>query len=1170
MLTNKKTSIRLLALALALMMAVAVFAGCSSADEEARAKAEAAESAAQAAADEAKKTADSLAKVAQDLADKLAAAEKAAEDAKNAADEAKKDAAAAKDSVSHFHDGVTTPAPVETAKPIEQAEFTGITETVKENYLKQFTEMKNKYLITRADWYTVANYSALAKVLEDASYELYRLTTVEGVEQLLAETETKANAVPSIVNEAAKVQALIAAFGDVPATLFTTNKDKVEAARAAFDKWVNDYSIRFFVKNGFTFVTDAKGNNDISATGERKIVDFARKLTDNAVYINVNENTNSLLYAEAKIAALLSYASDAIRGEMIAQLMINGGKTEAQAEAIVDVLFDENATSVEMNNALDQYKVVKALVDKTAPTYSECKANAALIEECYEIYRIFYNANGGDDTPISYTDSKGNVLLTGEQFVKLYVLCLYDGELTEYENMAFEKINNEIVPIFMNVGNTSAVKAIKFTVGVKAPAYDSNDYMTINGVDNTRYMTFAVEENGIVVYDQTSAEVVTIVADGIKIERALNRVVANANAKVLALDYSTDFKGKKSLTDAYVEIDQIIIKAIIEMTQVYYDNVVAPFVQKTTDANVDIFREIYANTNGTAPTGYSYTAKTTHSRYPSAAYYKADNDFFLQAEAILTAAGKALAAVDFKSYEDLNKIEDKKNNIKNISDQKLFDVTNDAQGCIDSIALHTTGNDSALNTILAYAIKSMDKNILDYAKTMYKVTLAMDVHETAIMYAQKIDDLVGIAKENDATKGWDKDSKLITDFGASYSKVVGPSNYKVNDVYQNLVAARDAARADILAVKLLNDDGSFAIDKETYAAKDAKGKAVYTKKADYAATLSDKSADGAALQVVVDPEIVAENIMISKFAAGADAVILKFCDATRATIKSSLTADLTFYGQKYFGDLDHVKLEADMKAYIEYLTSLTDFAGVGSNFKTSTFSKKGQAVSSLAGYTVVTKGTSSNYSHVAHVAAMVEDVADITGLTSSTKATAWYNLTKGNLETYFGIKNGTVVSEGLKLVKQLSYKKDILMSADSTVTVELDTNTYEPIEVIYKKYTGTVKDGAFTVAPVPAYALGTQRTALYLSELAKVKAKVIDKVAAVNLLDSGVKAGKTPAEAYAAALKSLDATMAQTTVTTSDSKAAANSKDDYSFYIAWARFYTDDPTQAYDWTAYKG
>ena len=300
--------------------------------------------------------------------------------------------------------------------------------TIYDRYMQLLTELRNNFLVTRASLYTEANYYELTNIFNNASYEIRRLTTADGIERLLAETESKANAVPNIVSDAAAIQALIADFGDVPSTLFTASNYKVEAAREAFNKWVIGYSNSFFIKNGFTFVYDADGKIDISRTGERKIVDFATEQTNNQIYININYNTNSLLYAEAKMDALFDYAKDAIYNEMVAQLIISGGKTESEATAIVDILFDANATSSAMNKALSEYKSVKNLVEKSAPTYSECEKYAQLIEDCNEVYITFYNANGGDDSPISYVDNDGNVLLTGEQFVKLYVRCLHNGE----------------------------------------------------------------------------------------------------------------------------------------------------------------------------------------------------------------------------------------------------------------------------------------------------------------------------------------------------------------------------------------------------------------------------------------------------------------------------------------------------------------------------------------------------------------------------------------------------------------------------------------------------------------------------------------------------------------------------------------------------------------------
>lgn len=1139
MLTNKKNSIRVFALVLALLMAVAVFAGCSSdpvvEDEQARADAEAAKKA----AEEAKASAESIAK---DLADKLAALDKTLGDVNdsvnNVGDKVDKGDKELQDQINKWHNGETTTIDPDIMLKPDQGD---VTNEVSDKVLAQFTELKNRFLVTRKTWYTTENLAALNEIFEKASFELYRVTTAEGVEALLADTETKANAVANIISEAAAVQALIAKFGDVPKTLFTTNEGMVTAARTAFDKWVNDYATCFFTASGFTFVKNANGTINIASTGERKIVDFARSLTNNQVYINVNDNTNSLLYAEAKLAALYAYAEDAIKGEMVAQLMISGGKSQKDAKAIVEVLFNDNATGVEMTNALAQYKTVKALVEKTAPTYAQCKKQASLIEDCYEVYRIFWNANGGDDTPIA--DDHG--LLTGEQFVKLYVLCLYDGELVEYENLVFEYMYDYFVPFFLNAGDASALKtqtgwnflSLNTTY---AEGYDSKDYWSaLNTVKGSANVTLAVEFASIDVYVD-GVKTATIPADGQKIEREFKRVIAAYNAQVLAMDYSSDFKGKKSLEDAYVEIDTIVAKAVVDMVDVWYDNVFVPYIASYSDSHIAAFG------------AYDKTASDVYSKH--------DSSFYTQVSNLLTAANAELKALNFKTYEDLK-----------IADQRVFNVV-EKNEAIDSIKFNTTVNsvtaseNSAFAAILSSAFNTLDTAILAYDNVKVDVELAEKVHNKATEYAKELDELVGIY--DSTNKNFTTESQLIKDFGASYKAVVGADNYKEVDVYNKLVAARDTAVADILSVKLLNDDGTLAIDKESYAALNNDGEAWYNANSTTLA-LTTESEDNYAVQVVVDPEIVAEYTMIEKFAKGADAVVLAFCDATRSTVKASLNSDLEFYGTKYFGDLDHVKLEPDMKSFIEYLETLTDFAGVGSAFETASFGLKNQAIGSdAAGTKSVSKTSNEVTTWYLHINAMAKDTDDITGLRDSADTASWYTMTKGNLKTYFSIKNGTVVIDGLKLVQQLSYLKDTLRNGETAVSVNLNGTYYSPINVLYAKYTGTVKDGKFTVAPKTGYEyeLNNEHTALYLYRLAEVKDAVTNKVAAVDLLDSGIKAGKEPAEAYAAAVNKLQAIMDQYNSPVSDGKKAADSVDDYSLPIAYQRYYTG----LYDWTNYKG
>lgn len=1148
MLTNKKIGIRVFALVLALLMTVAVFAGCSAAeDEQARADAEAA----QKAADEAKKSADSLAK---DLAEKLdelnKALDKVNDNVDSVGDKVEQGDKDLQGQIDKWHNGETTEDPDQMTKPDQDK----VTNEVSEKVLARFTELKNKYLVTRKTWYTTENLAALNEIFEKAAFELYRVTDSNGVEALLAEAEVKANAVADVVSDANAVQALIAKFGDVPATLYTTNEGMVKEARAAFDKWVNDYAACFFTANGFTALAKkADGTVDVSATGERRLADFARSVTDSLIYINANYNANGLLYAEDKIEHLYKYAEDAIKNEMIAQLIISGnngtGMTEANAKAVVDILFDETASIFEVDSALKQYKTVKALVEKTNPTYATCKKNATIIEECYEQYRIFWSANGGDDKPVA--DANG--LLTGEQFVKLYVLCLYDGELIEYENLVFKYLYDEFVPFFMNTGNTSTLKTQtgwKLSLNEKyTENYDSNDYWSaLKTTSDSSVVTLGVGFDAITVYVDGTANANTIPADGQKIEREFQRVIGAYNAQVLAMDYSSDFKGKKSLEDAYVEIDKIVAKAIVDMVDVWYDNVLVPYINTYVERDTALY------------SGYNNTRSDVYATH--------DKSFYTQVSKLVTAATAELANLSFNSYEDLK-----------IADNRVF-IAVEQYNAIEGIELNktlgakTSSDNSAFGLILSSANAILDTGILAYDNVLVDLAAAKTVHDTATEYAKKLDELVGIGELDNKTWKWSTVSQLIDDYGGKYELVVGKDNYKVEEVYNKLTAARDTAVADILSVKLLNDDGTLAIDKETYAALDAKGNAWYHKNATTFGSMTTTAKGNYAVQVVVDPQIVAEYIMVEKFAKGADAVVLAFCDATRETINSSLSKALDDWTKNYFGDLDHVKLEPDMKSYIEYLEALTDFAGVGSSFKTASFSLKNQPLDNTTSKKTrqVPKTSKKVTTWTLHIYEMAKNTDEVTGLRNSADKASWYYMTKASLDTYFDIKNGTVVNDGLTYVQQLSYKKDSLRNGETPASVELATpgTRYSPINYLYNMVTGTVKDGKFITGlePLYPYELNNEHTALYLYRLAQVKDAVTAKVAAINLLDceGGMKNGAgTVEDAYKSALAALEAIMKQYSNDDSDKLDASKSQDDFSLPIAYQRYYTG----TYDWTYYN-
>ena len=87
----------------------------------------------------------------------------------------------------------------------------------------------------------------------------------------------------------------------------------------------------------------------------------------------------------------------------------------------------------------------------TNPTFADIKANSDAIEAAYELYKIFMVANGGDDSPIKKKDADDKVVLTGEDFVKNYVLVLYDNWLAQYQSQAKAMI--DFLPtLFMNEG----------------------------------------------------------------------------------------------------------------------------------------------------------------------------------------------------------------------------------------------------------------------------------------------------------------------------------------------------------------------------------------------------------------------------------------------------------------------------------------------------------------------------------------------------------------------------------------------------------------------------------------------------------------------------------------------------------------------------------------------
>ena len=1171
MLTNKKSFVRILALVMALLMTAAIFAGCkdNTAElDELKNQLTEQEKANQALQDEINKSnqeqKDALDKLEGLLNDLKEQEDKANSEIKDSIDDAN-------DRIDEYHKDTTA---ADTKDYIEEGEHGKTTETVlTEEKLAALSELITLYTKDRADWYTAENFAKLAKIFEEASYEIYRATTAEGVDQVIAEASAAAAAIDSIVSDAAKVQALIDAFGNVETEIFTTNDDKVEAARAAFDNWVKKYEVRFFLANGCTAIKYNAKNELVVAGNEKALVDFARKLTNNLVYININDNTNSLLYAEAKLAALYAYAEDAIKNEMIAQLIISGDKTPSEAAAIVDVLFDENATQVNLNDALDDYEAVTTLVEKYGVTYAECKANGKLIEDAYTAYRVFWNNNGGDDTPISGAPAK--TLLTGEQFVKLYVLTLYNGELSEYQNTVKDYLYNKVIEFFMNKNNASEIKTnnpawaeylsynSEYVLG-----YNADGTQSVYGV--TDPMTFAVEDAYIQVY-VNGATAFQVPADGVQILKDFNRVAAKAATAIFALDYDKDFKGNKDLDNAYIAIDQIIVQSIVEMTQVYYNDVVYPvMIDLLADYDADLEAK-YVNTN------------------TNDFFYAYDNAFYKNVSKLIVDAKKYLEAFTVYSYDDLNNIysynADTKVEINNIEDQKMFTVNKDAQGVFQSIELYTgdaNGNNSAMKTVLQkfeYALRW--NNAVAFYDKIENINDAAWFYDLKCEYAEAINEIVGVGAtfKSDDTLEKGNTGLLGADYYTTLQNYMGKTSGKYNLKQATIFAAVDAPRKAtvdaIMALEFMNyDTAEVLYTIETYQAKNEgkKAEALYYDKDGAITKTADKNTK---LDVVVDREVVAQNAIINAFATGADAVVKAFADLARAKVQANVSDGKALYEKNYsFGDKDPVGvfLEEDMDAYIEYLNSLTGLAGITA-FKAVDFSlvddrvKIEGKVADLAakGYTYQEVKNAKNEitARLPHVTT-VKTSDEVTG-TGATVAGGYYNdLATKQLDAFFAL-TASGACNGLEAVRMLAYLKD------DVVMVDLPALKAELLG------TWNATKGEWTVAPKLAYELNTLRTQVYLDQFNAAYDRIVAAVEAINYVEYIEDAGfNNDAAALNAAAADLAAIMTQATalytVDTSDPKDgvaddfAYDETDDMSLVIAYYRYYM---IAAYDWAAYN-
>lgn len=1220
---NKKTYIRLLALVMALMMTVAVFAGCN--NQEAIDEANANAQAAQNAADEAKKAADSLAQAAKDLADQLAAAQ----DKINEQDQAIKDAQDAADKaqsgVDDYHDPskVTTAKPVETTASIAKDPYEGAT---KDADLKAFTDLKNDYLVIKRDWYTPANYAELNKIFEDASFEIYRTLDGTGLEQIINDAATKAAAIANIATDAAAVQAKITAFGDVATQVFTESDPLVTAAREAFDAWVNKYAACFFLKNGYSnFQYDDKGNivtaDVVYVAGTDKvdfiidadIVEFAKKVTAAAVGANVIDiNTNNLLYAEAKLEALYGAAKEAIMEAMKVELIVNG-KTDAEAKAIVEVLFDDEATQVNLTTAIKNYEAVKAIVYKYKAegevSYADCKENGKIIEDAYDLYKIFMNANNNVDAPI--VGAAGEDLLTGQQFVKLYVMTLYTGELREYQNDVKDYLYNEIVPFFLNAGNKSNIDTetgwndfLSFSDAYSV-VYNNDDAKEVVKLASNGY-TFAVEFDHIDVYDANGNVIAAnkVTADGVKIQNAFNTIAANTAAKIFAVNFVDDFKGT-SLEDAFVEIDKYVVEAVADLAQSYYQNVVAYYIEAQLRAYDDKLEAEYV---------YA-TDKTVGDKRIDAYYRAYDNTFYNNAHKVIQLAINNVNTFKVATYDALDTIADEEKGIENISDQSMFTVTwKDRVYQADSVVLYKgddkTGYNSAMKTVLEYFAAYMEDVATDLYTKDNDLKDAKAFHELKVDLAEKLDTITGIY-EVDGTKfkTTTKASLLITQYGKNIADI---QDKKLDDIqtsiYTAIAGVRDTGRNAIMAVEYMNyDDATVLYDVQQLRATNKDGKDLYYTAAK--AITKDAKTSGTenkALYVYIDRDVVAQTEMYNLFADGANAVLNAFADIVRAQISTNVTTAIELYKKNYdFTGMDHIDqggvyLEKDMQEYTDYLNSLTALSSVA--FKATNFRLVDSKITAAdfaalvaAGYTQydVVDAKANVVDYRFHVTGFNATVDQITGVGASYE-NGWYDvLTKNALKDYFALTSSKAY-KGLEDVRELAYLKDNVLNG--TVA----TNGIDAMPVVLASFKGAVdKTGALVAAPTAKYDIfdgkgeqvciydpNTLRTALYLERLGQTYDAICAKIEAITILSVHADDDVALEDALAAAKTKIkgivDASKVVTKVAveiddkgTPDDKTddvvtkwgfAYDESDDMSLAMTYVRYYL---VGQYEWVVYQ-
>jgi hypothetical protein len=1046
MLRNKKNGIKLFALILVLLMTASVFAGCNNkALQEAIDAAKDQADAANQAAANAQAAADAAQQLADDLKNQLDSANDEIDKQKDANDKLQEELDKAKDEIESIKNEPDPDIP----DGIDPGDWDDISDLISASVLEELTQMKVKYTVQRQLWYTEDNYLKLYKLFDDAYTSLYRATTAEGVNQVLAKIADEAAKVPSIMNEAEAVQAVIRSFGDVDTQLFTAHEEIVEKAREDYIAWLTTYS-KYFTSVGYSvdnYLSETVSPADVSAL-------------DGHVMNTFNIATSTLRYAESKLRVLKNYAARV---------------------------------------ATDAYDAIQAIM--TDPTFTNIKGEYDDIEQAFELYKIFMIANGGDDSPIQKKDTNNKVLLTGEEFVKNYVLVLYDNWFHQYQSRAKALIDS-LPTFFMNNGATPS---------------------EFNGLDTTYLGAYLDAE----LLDDYTVDYKTLTESYSTDQQLLNefeRIATLNNAEFLKLTFSGDFKGTLNIDEAYDQVDAAVAKAVADMAQLYYNEIVAPDLE----AKVSSFKakaNAYLNSTD-ADAVYKNLDKT----FGNAVVSKVDTYF----------AG--LAQFKVPTYAQIDDIDDLKVFNRNV-------VGGDV-----SLTLNTNPDTSAFIAVLK-ALNKTVKEVADYY----------------VGANEELDELIAF---HDFKKALSKEIKTYADL---IGNTAGTIVTKANEVRTKQGAAalttaeKNTYNTAIASLATSARDAIMALDYNTYAETTYQAQSTgkkplyYQKKAAAEATLTETATSNVALTIVVDKLVVAKDAAVDAAKQYADQMFNTMVNLFRTQVVAHINAAKAAYAG-YLDDSDSLSLATDINSCITTLTAIAEVNAI-TDFKNDSFSNKNNQINITTyaniaaltaggtNYYLETVGTNQYLVHIRGTDYTTVDkiISDATETSSYAKLadTKFNEVRKVVLDDTDAASYGGAF-ERLENARQLAFYKD-------EIILDLG-DARDEVKGVWNASTGQ-----FTTNPKYEYNYASSRTARYLQEVDAAYERLVAEVKKITITTSGVAGSYVNGKAKVDAIYALR-------FADQDNQKAATSKDDLSFKVAYDRYYatSEDGTPVYNWATYYG